>query len=241
MANIQPYVIINGVNSQTIAGLIISELPPISKAPQRVNLEAIDGRDGDIATPLGFGAYDKPFKIGLAGAFNIDDVIEFFNSEGVIIFSNEAGKYYRFAIYEQIDFNKLLRFKTADVIAHVQPFKYSTTETPLTPTLSASPNSVTIANAGNIDARPIIEITGAGDVTLALNGSDLLEITLDDNGEKIIIDSEKMNAYAQDGETLLNRQVIGNYDRIKLNKGANTLTLTGDVTALKISNYSRWV
>ena len=240
MANIQPYVIINGVNSRTITGLIISKLPPITKAPKRVLQEAIDGRDGDIITELGYSAYDRPLEIGLAGAFNIDQVIEFFNSSGVVIFSDEPDKYYNFTIFEGIDFNKLLRFKTASVVFHVQPYKFKVDETPLTPTMSTSPNSVTITNAGNVSASPIIEITGSGDVTLNLNGADLLEIALDALGEKIIIDTESMNAYATDG-AFLNRQVAGDYDKIKLNKGANTLTLTGTVTALKITKYSRWI
>lgn len=239
--NIQPYIIINGVSSRTIAGLIVTKLPPISKPLERTLIETVDGRDGDIITPLGYSAYDKPFSVGLAGNYNIDEVIVFFNSEGVITFSNEPDKYYRFKIIEQIDFERLLRFKTADAVAHVQPFKLSTTEQPLTPTLGSSPNEITVTNSGNIIARPTIEITGAGVVTLALNGVNQLEITLDDDGETIIIDSEKMNAYAQDGLTLLNRQVVGDYDKIKLNKGANTLTLTGNATALTISKYSRWL
>ena len=58
-----PYILINGVDSRTITGLLITELPPISKPLQRTLVETIDGRDGDIVTPLGFSAYDKPCKI----------------------------------------------------------------------------------------------------------------------------------------------------------------------------------
>ena len=57
------YIILNGTSSQTIPGLLIQNLPPISKPRQRVEIEEIDGRDGDIVTYLGYGAYDKEFKI----------------------------------------------------------------------------------------------------------------------------------------------------------------------------------
>ena len=122
------YIILNGINSNTITGLIIQSLPPISKPLMRTNIETIDGKDGDIITKLGYSAYDKEISIGLSYNYNVDDVIEFFNSEGTVIFSNEPTKYYKYTILDQIDFNRLIRFKTATVRMHVQPFKYSTTE-----------------------------------------------------------------------------------------------------------------
>jgi len=121
-------IILNGVNSSEIQGLIIQTLPPISKPLIRTQIEEIDGRDGDIVTPLGFAAYDKTFDIGLSYNYDIDDIIAFFNSEGTVIFSNEGDKYYNYQILEQIDFEKLIRFKTATVTMHIQPFKYSSVE-----------------------------------------------------------------------------------------------------------------
>ena len=119
-----PFIIINGKSSKDVDGLIIQSLPPITKPLMRTEREEIDGRDGDIVTTLGYGAYDKTFTIGLRGTYNVDDVITFFNQDGTIIFSNEMDKYYNFQMLEQIDFEKLLRYKTAEVTIHVQPFKY---------------------------------------------------------------------------------------------------------------------
>ena len=81
------YIILNGVNSNTITGLLISTLPPITKPKIRTQTEEIDGRDGDIVTTLGYSAYDKEIEIGLYGDFDIDDVIAYFNSEGTVTFS----------------------------------------------------------------------------------------------------------------------------------------------------------
>lgn len=122
------YVIINGVNSLTINGLAISKLPPISKPLMRNMKEEIDGRDGDIITELGYSAYDKTMEIGLYGNFDINEVISFFNGEGTITFSNEDDKHYYFKILEQIDYEKLLKFKTATITFHCQPFKYPNNE-----------------------------------------------------------------------------------------------------------------
>ena len=126
------YIIINGTNSNTINGLGINELPPISKPPLRVQTEEIDGRDGDISTNLGYGAYDKTISIGLFGTgYDINEVISFFNGEGTVVFSNEPNKYYKYKIINQIDYEALLKFKSATITFHCQPFKYPLTETPL--------------------------------------------------------------------------------------------------------------
>lgn len=125
------YLILNEVNSNTITGLLIQNLPPISKPRQRVNIEEIDGRDGDLITPLGYGAYDKEFLIGLSYNYDINEIIKYFDSEGTVTFSNEPDKYYNYKIIEQIDYEKLIRFKTATVKMHVQPFKYANNEEPI--------------------------------------------------------------------------------------------------------------
>ena len=126
------FVIINGVNSNTINGLGINELPPISKPSMRVLTEEIDGRDGDITTPLGYSAYDKTFTIGLFGTgYDINDIISFFNDSGTIVFSNEPDKYYNYKTIAQIDYESLLKFKSASITIHCQPFKYPLEEEPL--------------------------------------------------------------------------------------------------------------
>lgn len=126
------YVILNGIKSNTVRGLLIQTLPPISKPLIRTQIDEIDGRDGDIVTKLGYSAYDKSFDIGLYGNYDINEVISFFNSEGVVTFSNEPDKQYRYQVIEAIDFERLIRFRTATATLHVQPFKFSTVEKPLT-------------------------------------------------------------------------------------------------------------
>lgn len=119
------YLILNGNNSLNIRGLLIQNLPPISKPKIRTQIETIDGRDGDNVTYLGYSSYEKSFQIGLYDNFDIDEIIAFFNTSGIVVFSNEPDKYYNYQIVEQIDFNRLVRFRTATVKMHVQPFKYS--------------------------------------------------------------------------------------------------------------------
>ena len=231
------YIILNGVSSSTISGLLIQNLPPISKPKQRVEVEEIDGRDGDIVTYLGYGAYDKEFKIGLCGSYNVDEIISYFNSQGTVIFSNEDDKYYNYQIIEQIDFDKLLRFKEATVKMHMQPFKYSAEDNQKVFSVSNTTN-ISIRNSGNIYSRPILIITGTGTINLYLNNNQLFSIVMGTNSS-ITIDTNNMNAY--NGSTLLNRNVTGSYDNFKLNVGNNTISWDGNVTQIEIENYSRWI
>lgn len=237
-----PYIIINGVSSKNINGLLIQSLPPISKPKIRTSIEEIDGRDGDIVTPLGYAAYDKAITIGLKGDYNVDDVIEYFNTSGNIIFSNEIDKYYKFAIYDTIDFNKLIRFKTANINIHVQPFKYSAEEKEVTYNYPSGTESATITarNNGNIYSKPKLTITGAGTIYVYLNNTQIFNISLASAGETIIIDVDSMNAYDQDGN-YLNRQVTGDYDKFILAAGANTITISGSITSVSLDNVSRWI
>lgn len=233
------YVILNGVNSNTITGLIISSLPPITKPLMRTNIETIDGRDGDIVTKLGYSAYDKTIKIGLYGDFDIDDVITFFNGDGKVTFSNELDKYYNYQILNQIDYEKLLRFKTADITLHCQPFKYSSVEGVKTFTIT-NETSINIRNNGNYISKPIITITGTGTINLSLNNHQIFIIDLSEDTQ-ITIDTNLMDAYNPNTQSLMNRVVIGDYDKFALNVGTNTISWAGTISQIDIKNFSRWL
>lgn len=230
------YVIINGVNSTTINGLAINEMPPITKPSIRTNTEEIDGRDGDIVTRLGYSAYDKEMTIGLYGSYDLDEIMSYFNQSGTIIFSTESDKYYNFEILEQIDYEKLLKFKTATITMHCQPFKYEVNETPIA--LVSGDNIV--RNKGNIYSKPILHIEGTGTITISLEGNQVFNIVMGNNTE-IEIDIEKLEAYNPNDGTLLNRIVTGDYDDFKLESGNNTIALGGTITSANIRMYSRWL
>lgn len=162
------YCILNGIKSTSVSGLLIQSLPAISKPLIRTEIDEIDGRDGDIVTPLGYSAYNKEMTIGLYGNYDIDDVIQYFDSKGTVTFSNEPDKYYNYEIIEQIDFERLIRFRTATVTFHVQPFKYSAVGDKLVfvneqlsiPDYNESKNGITlIAHDGEITVGGTASVT----------------------------------------------------------------------------------
>ena len=231
------YCILNGVKSTTIKGLLIQSLPPISKPLMRTSVEEIDGRDGDTVTKLGYSAYDKPMSIGLFGDYDVDEVIQYFNSNGTVIFSNEPDKFYNYQVIQEIDFERLIRFKTATVTFHVQPFKYSAVDDVFTFNVDNVDN-FSIFNRGNYFSRPTMTIYGSGTINLSINGSELFVIDLG-SAEYITLDGASMNAYQ--GDILMNRSVVGDLDNLVLNIGTNNISWTGDVTQIELENFSRWV
>lgn len=237
------YIILNGYASIGVQGLIIQELPPISKPLIRTNIETIDGRDGDIITRLGYSAYDKVITIGLKKDANINEVIAYFsqNDSGTITFSNEPDLYYNFEILDQIDFERLIRFKQAKVNIHVQPFKYSLREGN-TELFLPEDKVVAITNNGNIYSKPVLTIRGFGDVTVSLNGVTIFNISFSTSSpETITIDTAKMEAY--NDTALKNRSVSGNYGKFIFNAGRNALKFGGSgvVSQVLIEKYSRWL
>ena len=230
------YVIQNGKDSRYIKGLLIQELPPITKPLMRTSIEQIDGRDGDVITRLGYSAYNKKMKIGLFGDYDIDDIIPFFNTSGTVTFSNEPEKYYVYDILDAIDYERLVRFRTAEITYHVQPFKYSSIEK--LKVFSNPASDITVRNNGNYVSKPIIHIKGTGIINLSLNGVQLFRIDLS-TINSITIDTGRLEAYNDD--VLMNRYVVGNYDKFALKVGANSVSWDGQLTYIAFEKHSRWI
>lgn len=229
---------INGRSSETLNGLLIQTLPPIVKPKKRTNTIVIDGRDGDITEFLGYEAYNKPLSIGLYNDFNIDDIISYFNTSGTITFSNEPDKYYNFEMLDEISFEKLIRFKTADFNLHVQPYKYSTIQGAKAVNITDQ-TSISVMNMGTVVALPKITIVGTGTVNLSLNDFQIFIINFSSVVSDITIDLAGLNAYNENGDQ--NRAVIGSYDKVGFKVGTNILSWTGNVSRIVVENYSRWI
>ena len=158
------------IDSSSINGLIISELPPITKPKMRTNIIKIDGRDGDLIEELGYESYTKTIKIGLAKNYDIDEIIKYFTGYGDLILSNEPDKVYRCSIMDKIDYEKLLRFKKASVKFYTQPYKYKRDEEKVVLNIDQE-TSVSVSNIGLEKSKPIIKLQGSGTVAISLNGA----------------------------------------------------------------------
>jgi len=231
-------IIWKGIDSTNITGLIISELPPITKPKMRVQETKIDGVDGSIIEELGYESYNKTIRIGLSKNYDIDRVIEYFTGEGNVVFSNEPNKYYKAYIIEQINYEKLLRFKEATIKFKVQPFKYEHEEEKIVSTTEQIENkNIIVENIGNYRSKPIIKIIGTGVTEFILNNNNLFTYTFPEGEDTVVIDSEKQDAYL--GIELKNRNMSGEFPVLEV--GVNTITWNGSIESVEISQKSRWL
>ena len=234
------WVKLNGQSSSSINGLVITSIPPITAPPRRYNQILIDGRDGDIIEDLGVAPYDKQFTILLHNSFDPDEVLSFFSSSGDVIFSNEPDKRYLYTMIGNINIAKgnYNSVKVATVTLHCQPYKYDAEETPISQTIT-SQTSISVTNAGNVDAKPSVVLSGSGQVTFKLNDDTVLSVTLT-SGEDIVLDVEAMDAKKAD-MTSANRLVTGDIGDMALRPGTNVISWTGTLDSISITNYSRWI
>lgn len=233
----RPWVLVNDKPSYGVNGLIVTSLPPITKPKMRYSSEEIDGRDGDIITTLGYQAYDKTLGIGLHGNFDIDKVVEFFATSGTVTFSNEPDKIYRFQQLDSIDFDRLVRYRTAEVKLHVQPFKTGRLQRPKV--FTGADAQAVVTNAGNVVAAPKLTIEASGNIGIYLDGSQILSVA--HTGDyTLIIDVANLEASTPEG-ALMNRVITGDYQRLALSPGKHSIKWGGSVDSLTIEDYSRWV
>ena len=229
------YIIWNDKDSREIKGLLISELPPITKPRIRTKETVIEGVDGSIIEELGYESYDKSIAIGLKIGADVDEVTEYFTGNGEVIFSNEPNKYYRASIINGIDYARLSRYRIAKVTFRVQPFKFENDEVEIYN--NGNSQEMIVTNIGNYFSKPLITIKGTGTVVLSVNGTAICRYTFPDGEDTVILDSDKQDAYM--GDALKNRNMVGDFPILA--KDTNVISWSGTVERISIKRYSRWL
>ena len=229
-------IIWKNIDSETIPGLIITNIPPITKPKMKTSITKIDGRDGDIIEELGYESYTKSIGIGLARNYDIDRVMKYFTGAGELIISDESDKVYKAQIIEKIDYERLIRFKTAVVKFYTQPYKYLKDEKSIILDI-INETSLKITNVGLEKSKPIITLEGTGTVEISLNGFNLFKYVFPENETKVVIDSLEEEAYLDN--VLKNRNMLGTFPIFEV--GENTISWSGNLTKISIEPKSRWL
>jgi len=223
--------------SSGITGLLIQELPPITRPEMRYETTEIDGLPGAIVDELGYSAYKKKLKIGAYGEFDIDQIADYFSGSGRLVTSEEPDKYYNASCLAGIDFNKLLRFREADVEFVVQPFKYLLDEDDAEIPSITTETDIDVTNQGRADTRPVIRLEGSGTVTITVNGLTAFSYTFPGSDTYVLIDSLQQDARLTGG-TLKNSSMTGEFPILA--PGDNTIGWTGTLTRIVVTPNSRW-
>lgn len=247
------YFSLNGKKNTIIPGLVLSAIPPISMPKNRYKITEVPGRDGDIVEKLGYSAYDKEILIGIDEKTDVNDVNKYFkdNASGKLVFSNEPDLYYDYEIIEAINYEQLIKFKTATVTFHVQPFKYLDYEPSFIFNNIPNNEELLVSNQGNYDSKPIIKIS-LSDYSQINNEDKISNLYVNDNliatidlttaAGDIIIDSTKEDAY--DSNNLLkNTSMNGQFPIFK--PGINKIRFSNvnefSINSITVNPKSRWL
>jgi predicted phage tail component-like protein len=212
-------------------GVVLAELPPITKAPKRYAKYDVIGRDGAEYIDQGYTSYQKQLSIGIKDVSRINEIMDWLNGSGTLIISNEPDKYYLAKVLDQVDYSNLVRFRQAIVPFEVQPYKYAVDNDIITITDA----SYTINNDANASCMPTLTIYGSGNVSILLDGVTIF--TLSSIPSAITVNGMAHETFY--GETSYNRKKTGDY--LVIPPGEHTLSWTGNVTKVEMVVNKRWL
>lgn len=209
--------------------IIVNELPPIIKAARDIKKVVIPGRDGFLTEDLkAYNGTVKPVECTIRDLSRIDEILEWLDGSGPVIFSNQDDREYQATIINQIPFIRVIeKWRTFVVIFDCQPFALMLNNPLIT---LVAPGSIT--NTGTHESKPVIKIYGNGTIDLTVNGN---AIHLTNIVGDVTIDSPMMDAYK--GTQLMNQNMLGDFPRLAV--GANGISWTGTVTKVEIT--PNWV
>lgn len=209
------------------------------------DIELLDvvGVDGEIAISNGrLKGINKPFTCSLfvpngettdSMATKISEWLRTDVGWSKLTFSGYAGYEFEAICYETLNIEETLRtFGKTVINFRLKPYKFKIgSRDAITVTTGQ-----TLTNPEKRISKPLIEITGSGNITIKNNGSDWLILTSVDGN--ITIDSATMTVY---------KGITSQFDKMNANlkplfpvlkTGANVITWTGTITNLKIT--PRW-
>lgn len=225
--NTLPYFIFNNLNSKDL-GIVIKEMPPVSKAEKDIESIEVSGRNGSLH--IDNETYrKKEYKVKciLMDESKIDDIKKLYNGIGVLELSTEPGKEYKASISNQIDFSKYLTYLKEFVLQfNLDPISYSKTikEEKIT-------SNSTFTIGGTYQVSPQIIITGTGIVTINNN-----KIEVNESG--ITIDCDLMNCTK---ENINKNDKVNLEDFPTLNPGSNSIVLGTGIQSVIIKYKEGWL
>lgn len=211
----------NGVTFNS-KGIIIESTPVIPKAKKRFTQYTIPGKNG--FTSIDNKTYEPiPYTLKChykEGIGNRDEIGAWLDGYGTLQIDDE--KEYTGYISNTISFEKVISFKKFPVQFMLQPIAKAVNATTINTTTPGTFNSDTYT-----DAYPIIRVTGTGNITIGLNGT---QFTIYSASGEYILDCEAKVITKNGFNESAN--MSGDFPVVK--NGSNQLTITGSVTALTI-------
>ena len=171
---------------------------------------------------------------------DVRSILAWLTGSGDLITSDEPDKRYTAYACDTVSVSRLNGvYRSITVRFQCSPFAYAVANDPVT--LDTSPAQ--LQTVGTMYSEPLIEISGAGDVTLTVNGT-ALEIR--GMSGTVYIDVHTCQVYKLEygAKTSIIGSTTGWIEQMVLVPSAdavNVISWAGNVTAVKITKNERWV
>lgn len=223
----------NGIDSRQM-GVKVTAMPSTTRPERRVETIKVDGRSGTLHADEGvYEAYNKVMECAVIDRKKIDEIAIWLNGFGEIIFSTEPDKVYTVLLANKVDITGMMRtFQRFQLTMECQPFKKSVNAFGDTLNLT---EGTKIYNKGTFESRPVITITGSGNITLTINEKNYV---LTGVSGSITIDSEMMEVYSGNQNENSKYNATG-FPVFAV--GENEISWTGNVSNVEIKPNWRWL
>lgn len=208
-------------------GVKVTALPPFSVSTENTNNIEPEGYDGSLTEVLNYKSDTKMVECDYKGD-NQESILEWLSGASDVQFSNIPGYFYKARVNNQIPLSEILRNQIYEfpVSFLCQPFRYFIDgKKPIKLTTSG----ITLNNPGNHIAKPIMTITGSGNITVTINGR-VFSITGLSGSITIVSEIESV----LDDKGGLMDGAFPYFDKAK-----NTISWTGTVSNIEIIPYWR--
>ena len=224
----------NGKSSKDF-GIIVEKLPSLSRPERQHDVFRVPGRNGDIIQQ--YDAYENiniTYEVWFANndidSMNAQIVARqiaawLYNTNGYCKLEDDfEPDIFRLAYYVgDLDIvNKLTAFGKAKIVFNCRPERFfkSGEEWFTNPTL--------IVNEQYFDSKPLIKVTGSGNVNFSIEGQ---TVTIKGLTDYVYLDCETQDCYRQLSENR-NNLMTGNFPVLKV--GTNNITKSSGITSLEI-------
>lgn len=221
------YMIINGFNTSTIPGCVVTDFGKVEAARPKGEKTELFGVNGSYRVLEGsFASYERTFILHVKKMVEISNILDKFQSnDNILEFSYQLGSLV-YANFLTASFEPFGNHAwKLEIKLDMQPFRYPKNVAPIVFT-----NPGTINNIGTVYSEPIIEIEGNGDASLTI-GRKTMHLTIN-NKATIDCRQGKQNIFNASGAVQNTLRKRGGFFEIPV--GLNGITYTGDVRKVTI-------
>lgn len=207
---------------------IKNKLPIIPRAEKNVEKITIPGRNGCLFEDNeSYNNISYSIECNIKGNVDFSDLRQWLLGDGKLILSNAPNVFYKGYLFNQLNFQTMLRYFNSFQLDFVlQPFAYS--QEKFIKTLNGEQQSDLIISEATEKMYPIIKVYGNEKISFILNKK-TIEIYPE---EYITIDCEMLEAY-KDNENA-NSKVSGDIGKLFLSSGRNEIDIVGNYEKIEV-------